>query len=440
MASGKPQKTHPSTLHIVQKPKRRMNSSALQPIPDLEGSAEETRNLVRLNRQLSTDLSSHSPYAVPQALSLPRSKSVCRVKVRAGKPAAPGKRLDRQRTELLKEETESRTRKRLQSSLALSFYSLPSEDSPRRDEASKIHEDLVKRLEAQGEDWRGELQACSQALKELATLDSAFTIVLDKVRSTYDARAQALSDQMDGNRISLSALQAKFAKETEEKEAFKGKLELISRENVELSQTCEAYQARCFEYQEKLFDVACVRLDAFPPAEKTWRLVLSELEAYKAWKSSALSELKAAKSRETKLVTLIHALKKRGIPVEEIYATDVRKRQKSARSCPSDSSSEAEPLASGPPLVYSRPGLVPALSLQGLEPESSSEESSQPSSTGLPYKTLSNSSTDSQVPSSRRVPQLELPVAGGPDFQEEFMQKYEEFSQSWKEQIGAMHQ
>ena len=248
---------------------------------------------------------------------------------------------------------------------------------------------------------------------------------------------------MDQSRSSLSTLQANFTKETEEKAAYKGKLERLARENVELSQTCEVYQTKCFEYQEKLFDVACVRLDSFPPEEKTWRLVMSELEAYKVWKDSALRELKAAKSRENKLIALIHALKKRGIPVEEIYAKDVRRVKASGRSSRSGSSSEAEPIASGPPLVYVRPERVPVLPLEAIEPESSSDESSQSSSSGFPYKTLSNSSTQSQVASSRRqgvVPQLDLAVAGQPGFQEEFMQKYEEFSQSWKEQIEAMHQ
>jgi len=420
-----------------------MQNSSLQPIPDVEVSPENARTLVRLNRQLSTDLSSHSPYAVHPAQPLPRSKSVCKVKFRAGKIAPPDRRLDRQRTEILPDQSESKAKKRLQSSLALSFYSLPSEDSPRRDEASKILEDLVKSLEVQGGDWRGEVQACSQALKALSGLDSAFTLVLDRVRSIYDARMQALSDQMDQSRSSLSTLQANFTKETEEKAAYKGKLERLARENVELSQTCEVYQTKCFEYQEKLFDVACVRLDSFPPEEKTWRLVMSELEAYKVWKDSALRELKAAKSRENKLIALIHALKKRGIPVEEIYAKDVRRVKASGRSSRSGSSSEAEPIASGPPLVYVRPERVPVLPLEAIEPESSSDESSQSSSSGFPYKTLSNSSTQSQVASSRRqgvVPQLDLAVAGQPGFQEEFMQKYEEFSQSWKEQIEAMHQ
>jgi hypothetical protein len=364
-------------------------------------------------------------------------------KVKAGKQVTPERRLPRQRTEIQLSKGESKARRKLQSSLALSFYSLPSEDSPRREAANRVYEDLAKSLVEKGEDWRGEMDACSEALRALAMLDTAFAAVLNRVSALYDTRIQTLSDQLLTVNLNLSALHANFTKETDEKAVYKSKLERLSRENVELSQTCEAYQAKCFEFQEKLFDVACVELDKFPPEEKTWRLLISELDAYKAWKESASKELKAAKSRENKLVSLIHALKKRGFPVEEVYAKDVRKQAKSVRSSRSESSSEAEPLASGPPLVYQRPSRVPALSLEDVEREISSEESYQSSFSGLPYRTLSNSSTHSQLASSLRrgaVPQPDLPPGTQHGFQQEFMQKYEEFSQSWRDQIDSMHQ
>ena len=412
MASVKPLKHHlNSTTNFFQQSKRRLYLSTQHLLLNHESaSPKETKQPAHLYRQSPVEMAQHSPYAARLTASIPRSKSMSKAKVKQGKQVTPERRLDRLRTDL---HLESKAKRKLHASLALSFSSLPSEESHREQlpGVRKVQEGLLKSLADQTpQDWKEEIKVCNSTLQQLATLDITLGSILDRVRTIYDSHILQLSHQLQASQLELTSVQTSLSQEIEGKQVYKSKLEQIVRENVELSQACEAYQSKCFEYQEKLFDVACVELDQFPPNEKTWRLLISELETYKSWKETAVKEFKIAHSKEKKLVELIQALKKRGYPVEEVYRKDVKKKVDSERSSQCSSSSEAELLVTGPALVYPRPEYVPALQLQEVSRDVSSVETSQSSSIAIFMKTVSSSTSDVTSEQGKSMPELHFPV------------------------------
>lgn len=66
-------------------------------------------------------------------------------------------------------------------------------------------------------------------------------------------------------------------------------------------------------------------------------------------------ELKEYRSREKKLLKVVHKLKDKGYPVDEVYEQDVKRRKKklpiqsNKPPEPEGFESEIEPIASGPP-------------------------------------------------------------------------------------------
>lgn len=370
----------------------------------------------KLVRQGSNELAGSSPYATGAKYPLFRSKSVTKFKSRAAKQASPEK--DRMaRTGAFHARTASLSlgkkpfpatmklshafKKSSFFSQSFSFKDGKSEDtltqsfltnhtdSPHQSKESfslrdlqAISERLEKGLkqveERQESDWKAEMEVYSKAFGEVVGLGVALGGVLDRIKGKYELWIGLLTERQEQEvtkwKQEITLLRQTLKQEVEEKKAFKRKCEKISRESVELSRSCDSYQNKCFEYQEKLYEIANISLEGFPPTESAWRLLLSELETYKNWKESAEKELKTAQQKEEKLLQLLHAIKKRGFPVEEVYNSEVKKSSKVASSSRRESaeSSDAEPIAVGPPLRRKRPDQVPVLKIEVVEVEASS--------------------------------------------------------------------
>ena len=367
----------------------------------------------KLVRQGSNELAGSSPYATGAKYPLFRSKSVTKFKSRAAKQASPEK--DRMakavpfhaRTSSLSlgKKIFPATMKLSHSFKKASFFSQsfsfkdgkPEDtmsqsfltnhtDSPHASKETFLLRDLQAisdRLErglngVEESDWQAEMKVCSKAFGEVIGLGVTLGGVLDRLKGKYELWIGQLTERQEQEvgkwKQENALLRQTLKQEVEEKKAFKRKFEKISRESVELSRSCDSYQNKCFEYQEKLYEIANISLEGFPPTESAWRLLLSELETYKVWKESAEKELKTAQQKEQKLLQLLHAIKKHGFPVEEVYNAEVRKSSKAASSSRQESgeSSDAEPIAVGPPLVRKRPEQVPVLKIEVVEVEGSS--------------------------------------------------------------------
>lgn len=372
----------------------------------------------KLVRQGSNELGGTSPYATAVRYPLYRSKSVTKIKSKAGKQASPEKerggkvgnfhtrtasfsltkgnfqssmRFARavKRASALSQSFSFKDGLRPEDNMSLSF--MPdspgaTKEVPRLTDLKGISDRLEKGLrdvEARGEvDWRAEMNVCSKAFSEIIGLGATLGTVLDRIKGKYEQWITQLGEkhtkEIGRLKGEIAAIHQSLVKEMDEKKAFKRKFEKISRESVELSRSCDAYQNKCFEYQEKLYEIANVSLENFPPTDSAWRLLLSELETYKVWKENAEKELKSAQQKERKLLQLLHAIKQHGFPVEEIYHAEVRKSSKAVSSSRGESgeNSDTEPIAVGPPLVRKRPDQVPVLKIEPMEVEASSRSES----------------------------------------------------------------
>ena len=128
-----------------------------------------------------------------------------------------------------------------------------------------------------------------------------------------------------------------------------------------------------------------------PLNEESWQFLVGQNKQF----SEACKELKAKnkayRKSEKKLLKLVLALKNQGIPVEQIYETDVKqaaKKKKKQRVYqgniddePAPDDTEGENIVEGPPKMISRPGCVPSLELEENFYESS-ESSSYPEESG----------------------------------------------------------
>ena len=414
------------TRVVGRDPLRRLKT--IKELDPAESSVELSKS-----KLVSTELSGASPYATSIRYPLFRSKSVTKFKSKAGRGSSPEKdkssktgsfhtrtaslslakgafqatiRLARslKKSTALSRSFCGKDGFKPEDNMSLSFMTMTA-DSSRGNKESPLINDLkaisdrmergLREVEERG-DWKAEMKICSKAFGEVIGLGATFGTVLDRIKGKYEHCIGQLTDK-HGKEVGklkeeIAQLHQSISKEIEEKKAIKRKFEKISRESVELSRSCDAYQNKCFEYQEKLYEIANVSLEGFPPSETAWRLLLSELETYKIWKESAEKELHAAQQKERKLLELLHAIKKHGFPVEDVYNTEVKKYSKVASSsrAESEENSDAEQLVVGPPLARKRPEQVPALKIETIEVEQTSmSESFSLSSTLNDWKNTS---------------------------------------------------
>lgn len=334
-----------------------------------------------------------------------------------------------------------------------SSHKLPTAESPTclrpRKEAKGLKaiesafNKALRELSLKATDEERELAVYKQAFGEVLALNPIGKSLLTKIKVKYESwlcRGRCREGDA-GEQAKTGHLQSALLKEIEEKGTFMRKFEKISRENAELSRNYVEIQRRCEDFQQKLSQIANIRLDEFPPSEEAWRLVVAELESYKAWKAQVLKQQRASASKEQRLLTLLRALKSRGYPVEQVYEEDIRSlsmRKQSTRT----EESEEETLVQGPTKALFRPEEVPSLRLEAVPRSlSSASESEVSSATEESLRKAARCSSQGSVQQeTKSVPKLALPAEREAEqsFQEEFMSKYSEFSESWRHQIDAM--
>jgi hypothetical protein len=257
-------------------------------------------------------------------------------------------------------------------------------------------------------DLKAQIRVYNKYFAEAIKSSGALASLLWRLKEGYELATEEVLDRYNREvarfQGEIISLQNSILTEVEERKTLMRKVEKLSRENIDLSHACENYESKCNEYQEKLYDIANTQLDHYPPSQEAYKLLLSELENYKGWKGKVTRELKITQSKEKKLVQLVHALKKRGYPVEEVYNAEIRTpapsiKQSAARV---EEEGESERLITSPAKTIPRPAIVPALDLEGVEPDLDSDSSHSDSYQGSEldlsfHKTLSVSSTHTRT-------------------------------------------
>lgn len=244
----------------------------------------------------------------------------------------------------------------------------------------EVKEALLKALEAvERADLRGQLRVYHVYFGETLKASGGLKGILEVFQRGYEGLVEELQEKYTCEVSKLQGeiinLQSGILREADERKNLLSRIEKLSHENVEMTETCQSYEEKLTDYQEKLYDIANVRMDLYPPSQQAWRVLNSELEYYHGWKRNAERELKLLKSKEKKLVRLVHALKEQGYPVEEVYNAQVKTPAPSAHSeeiCRDEN--ESQRLVSGRPKSLPKPEKVPSLRLDEVEPDVSSEE------------------------------------------------------------------
>ena len=215
---------------------------------------------------------------------------------------------------------------------------------------------------------------CPELQGLLVQLKEGYEQLIENMQEHFVKEAAKLQGEIIG-------LQTNFIREADERKLLLRKIEKLSRENFDMGQQCETYDRRFVEFQDKLYDIANVDMEDFPPNESAWRLLNSELDHYRVWKKKWNRDLHITQSKERKLAQLVQALKSRGFPVEEVYNSEVRTPALSAHSTVHRETEENESvrLVSGRPEAVRRPLAVPSLDLTGVEPDVTSDSSSEES-------------------------------------------------------------
>lgn len=449
----------------------RPSEDLARPVSDLESTFTSTfvsnkPSRVRLVRQRAP----HSLTAVPCSTlqQLPRSLSATKTgKGTEEKQSLPAKvttglssvhseaffakvRFPHADRKAKKESLNSTTIKEdLSSTLNQSFAVVPHSVSPRSEAIESattlksVENRLLREIRFQGKDvdLAQEIELYSQIFSQVIALNPSCKSLLVQIKAKYETWLRTLTDRehrsTSKHQSDVIHLQNSLLQAMEENSLLVKKVEKLALDKAELVKSRENSQRKCSQYQEKLYEVANTRLDEFPPTEEAWKLLTSELIAYKAWKKKIVQELKTSQSKEKRLNELIQAMKKRGYPIDEVYNSDVKPHRHTASTRSADSSdSELLP-------ATNHPKPVPQLRLEELDRQVSSvSEVSTESAVPSRRKTTgkdSNPDSGSGKSGGKVVPLLTLPKIADESegFHQEFMAKYEEFSESWRQLIDA---
>lgn len=254
--------------------------------------------------------------------------------------------------------------------------------NPTDEDVSSLQAAFLKAIASiKRDDFKAQMKIYHFHFSKIIQTSGPLSDLLSLFQQGYEALFQDLQEKYTSEVTKLQNeiihLQSAILREADDRKSLLSKIEKLSRENVEISETCQSYEEKLTDYQEKLYDIANVRMDFYPPTQQAWKVLNSELEYYHGWKKNAERELKISQAKEKKLVKLMHALKSRGYPVEEIYKTEVKvsaHRVQSAEGPAVRDENESQRLVSGRPKSLPKPQTVPDLQLEGVEPDLSSEE------------------------------------------------------------------
>lgn len=209
------------------------------------------------------------------------------------------------------------------------------------------------------------LDVYSEVFQEAIRLDKPFGPLLAKIKSAYDESIRE-SSEMTHLTLQLKEAETTLKQEREDKQLLLRKLEKLAKENVELSRSLDERDAACEELEDKWQALERMDVSTLPKDLRTWQFLVSENSSYQRLFARMDLDLQDMRSREKKLLRLLLALKRRGVPVDEIYEEEFS---------PADSASESEPLVEGPPRTMVKPAAVPALHLEQIWPESEASQS-----------------------------------------------------------------
>ena len=222
--------------------------------------------------------------------------------------------------------------------------------------------------------------------EEIILKDKIFGPVLKKIKSAYDQFIQfKLSPSAENSRLrnEIMEFSKKLTEEIEENKRLHRKIQKFSRENAELGRNLEEREGNCRTLQEHLLKITTIDINEVPQDKTSWKVLVSENKSYAELCSGRKKKVKSLKSKEKKLMKLFWTLKQKGYPVEDIYENMNNKKSKGSSKPTTDDISDSEYISTDHPKARPRPGNIPSLDMDKVEPNSFTERNSSDSEISL---------------------------------------------------------
>jgi hypothetical protein len=302
-------------------------------------------------------------------------------------------------------------------------------------EAKSLESHLAERLAAAADD-AVKFKVYQGIFDEVICKVGCFGSLLTKIKLGYEDWLNVDSHSVtDRLKTELSERTGELARTKEEHSQLVKKISKLAKENGDLSRVQAETEERYMELHERLIKLTQVKCDG-PKDETSWQYLVSENKQYAEVLKTLHRDLKHLKRREDRLLKLMQVLKVKGYPVEQIYKEECRKQGQAKLPYTeikgSDAGDEdAELIVNGPPKAVKRPKGVPVLALEEVEPDLVSESGS-----GTEYTDSAASSSSGQTQVTKaKIPKLCFHTEQKEGFHQEFMSKFNDFSESWRKQI-----
>lgn len=215
-----------------------------------------------------------------------------------------------------------------------------------------------------------------EMLEEIIFKDKIYGSLISKIKFAYEDWIKSKS----GNYSETSQLKSeivefskKLTEEIEENKRLHRKVQKFSKENVDLGRALEEKENNFRTLQEYLLKITNITIDDIPQDKASWKVLVAENRSYSELCGKLKKKIKSMKAQEKKLMTLFWMLKQKGYPVEEIYESLGSKKGKQNNAL-SVSDISDEPINTEPAKNKPRPGNVPALNMEKVEPNSFSDD------------------------------------------------------------------
>lgn len=307
-----------------------------------------------------------------------------------------------------------------------SFYSFTtgmlSDESPRLQEAQKLENYLDEQLSLISNKTNDKLKMdiYGDIFQIIIDKDKIYGNLLTRIKRAYEDVVNRASKR-DIFRLlkENDSIKMSLSKEIEEKKEARHKVKSLTQSNEQLNKYLEEYRKQLQEFQEKSTDASNrVNDQQMPPDQRSWRLLIEDRNKYCEELKAAKKSIISYRTREKGMKKLLCAIKKRGVPVEDIYQQDVQKLSPQTPEETSDkliSNTRSSSLITIPKLNLTRKNSKRSL------PTSDEDLSESPGAKSTPSEG-----------SSDKVPKLSIPSQLSEGFHQEFVSRADEFSESWR--------
>lgn len=237
------------------------------------------------------------------------------------------------------------------------------EELSRQHKANGISPELFERFE--------------DCFEELISKFPGLAGLLSKIKLAYNDWIKCKSfTEISQLKAEILEFRRKYSEEIEENKLLHRKIQKFSRENVELGRSLDEKDSNFRTLQEYLLKVTNISIDSLPQDKMSWKVVVAENKSYADLCDKLKKKLKVMRKKENKLMKLFWLMKQKGYPVEELHEKLGKKQRENSLNVSVTELSDNETINAEPAKFRPKPGNIPFLKMEHVEPNSFTERES----------------------------------------------------------------